>query len=83
LKNRRYISIFALSVILILYRAAVRAEDAFPTLFAAEPGRIYNRANNIHQPKPQYIYIPMNRVVRLIIKFDGKSYEYEVVPIYQ
>jgi hypothetical protein len=43
----------------------------------------YDRENNIRQPKVQNIYIPMNRVVKLIIRSDRKGYSYEVAPVYQ
>jgi hypothetical protein len=43
----------------------------------------YDRVNNIHQPKPQQIFLPMNRVVKLVIKFNGKGYEYDTVPVYR
>ncbi|MBN2158704.1 MAG: hypothetical protein JW807_04860 [Spirochaetes bacterium] len=51
-------------------------------LLKAGKGR-YERENNIRQPKSQQIFIPMNRIVKLIIKFDGKSYRYDVAPVYR
>lgn len=35
----------------------------------------YRRANNIHQPEVISLYIPDNRVVKLIVLFNGKEFE--------
>lgn len=48
----------------------------------ASKGR-YDRENNIRQPQIERIYIPMNRIVKLIIEFDSKRYKYKVVPVYK
>jgi len=34
----------------------------------------YMRMNNVYQPKPVKIYVPENRVVKLLFFFDGKEY---------
>ena len=34
----------------------------------------YVRMNNVYQPKPVKIYVPENRVVKLLFFFDGKEY---------
>ncbi len=43
----------------------------------------YDRENNIRQPKTEHIFIPMNRIVKLWIRFDGKNYHYEILPVYK
>ncbi len=48
----------------------------------AAKGR-YDRENNIRQPKTEHIYIPMNRIVKISIKFDGKNYHYEIMPVFK
>ena len=34
----------------------------------------YNRENNLYQPAPLYLYVPGNRVVQVLLKFNGKGY---------
>ncbi len=43
----------------------------------------YERENNIRQPKKEQIYMPMNRIVKISIIFDGKNYHYEISPVYK
>ena len=43
----------------------------------------YDRENNIRQPKMQQIYIPMNRIVKVVITFDGREYSYAIAPVYK
>jgi hypothetical protein len=43
----------------------------------------YDRENNIRQPKIEEIFIPMNRIVKLKLKFDGKYYNIETSPVYK
>ncbi|MCL2025582.1 MAG: hypothetical protein FWG92_02120 [Leptospirales bacterium] len=39
----------------------------------------YVRVNNVHQPKPVRIYVPENRIVKLLFFFDGKEYKFSSV----
>jgi len=48
----------------------------------APKGR-YERENNIRQPKAEQIYIPMNRIVKLNVTFNGKNYDYNVGTVYK
>ncbi len=43
----------------------------------------YDRANNIHQPKTQKIYIPRNRTVGIRLIYEGGEYRYTIVPVYK
>jgi hypothetical protein len=43
----------------------------------------YDRENNIRQPKSQHLYIPLNRVVKLIITFNNKDYLFNIAPVYK
>jgi len=36
----------------------------------------YVRMNNVYQPKPVKIYIPDNRIIKLLFYFDGKEYRF-------
>lgn len=48
----------------------------------APKGR-YERENNIRQPKAEQIYMPMNRIVKLNVTFNGKNYEYSIATVYK
>ncbi len=37
----------------------------------------YCRANNIYQPSPLRLFIPENRILKVVITFDGKSYSFQ------
>ena len=39
----------------------------------------YVRVNNVHQPKPARIYVPENRIIKLLFFFDGKEYKFSYV----
>ncbi len=41
----------------------------------------YVRANNIYQPHPLKLFVPANRVLKISIIFDGKSYNFEMTAI--
>jgi hypothetical protein len=43
----------------------------------------YDRENNIRQPKMRQIYIPLNRIVKLVITFNNKEYLFNTVPVYK
>jgi hypothetical protein len=43
----------------------------------------YDRENNIRQPRMKEIYIPMNRIVKLVITFNNKDYSYTIAPVYR
>lgn len=43
----------------------------------------YDRENNIRQPQVERIFIPMNRIVKIMVKFDGKKYHFDVSPLYK
>ncbi len=43
----------------------------------------YDRENNIRQPKIKEIYIPLNRIVKLVITFNNKEYSYTITPVYR
>jgi len=37
----------------------------------------YFRANNIHQPSPLRLFIPENRILKVVIIFNGKRYSFQ------
>ena len=39
----------------------------------------YVRMNNVYQPKPVKIYVPENRIIKLLFFFDGKEYKFSSV----
>jgi len=39
----------------------------------------YVRMNNVYQPKPVKLYIPENRIVKILFFFDGKEYRFSSV----
>jgi len=43
----------------------------------------YDRENNIRQPKMKEIFIPLNRIVKLVISFNNKEYSYIIAPVYK
>jgi hypothetical protein len=43
----------------------------------------YERVNNINQPKPRDIFIPLKRIVKLVIRYNGKQFNFEVQPVYR
>lgn len=43
----------------------------------------YDRENNIRQPRMKEIYMPMNRIVKLVVSFDNKDYLYNIAPVYR
>lgn len=43
----------------------------------------YDRENNIRQPKMKEIYIPLNRIVKLVVTFNSKEYSYSIAPVYR
>jgi hypothetical protein len=43
----------------------------------------YDRENNIRQPKIENLFIPMNRIVKMVIKYNNKNYNYEIAPVYK
>jgi hypothetical protein len=43
----------------------------------------YERVNNILQPKICRVYIPLNRVIRLMVRFNGTDYTYDLQPVYR
>ena len=36
----------------------------------------YVRMNNVYQPKPVKVYVPENRIIKLLFFFDGKEYRF-------
>jgi len=48
----------------------------------ASKGR-YDRENNIRQPQVEHIYLPMNRIVKIFIRFDGKKYFFDASQVYK
>jgi hypothetical protein len=40
----------------------------------------YERANNVLQPKTRRIYIPMNRIIGMRLRFDGTEYHVDIMP---
>ncbi len=43
----------------------------------------YERVNNILQPKIYQLYMPLNRVILLMVKFNGKEYMYDMSPLFR
>jgi hypothetical protein len=43
----------------------------------------YDRENNIRQPKMKEIFIPLNRIVKLVVSFNNKEYSYTIAPVYK
>ena len=43
----------------------------------------YDRENNIRQPKQQQVYIPLNRIVKLVVTFNNKEYMFNTAPVYK
>ncbi|OHD67641.1 MAG: hypothetical protein A2W19_11240 [Spirochaetes bacterium RBG_16_49_21] len=43
----------------------------------------YERVNNILQPKTCKVAIPLNRVIKLMVTFNGKDYTYNLLPVYR
>jgi len=48
----------------------------------AAKGR-YDRENNIRQPRMERFFIPMNRIVKILLQFDGRQYHFNTSPIYK
>ncbi|MBN2080053.1 MAG: hypothetical protein JW838_13885 [Spirochaetes bacterium] len=40
----------------------------------------YERANNVLQPKIQRVYMPMNRIIGMRVRFDGNEYHVTAMP---
>jgi hypothetical protein len=43
----------------------------------------YERANKVHQPKLYQVFVPHSRIIKLSVKYSGKSYLNEISPLYR